>query len=235
MDTIEQGPQSPDDGARTPGGRTGRRRHGRGLAAAAVLVTGLAAGATGVALATDSPTPSPSASSPTASPNPDGGGTEDGATKERRGPGRGGLFGGPGMHGLGGALHGEAVVPKADEGYQTVHTQRGDVTKVSNSSITVKSEDGFSQTYVVTADTVVNANRDGIDSIDKGDEVHVLGVEDGGDITALQVRSKEAMEELRQRFGPRGGGRGPGAPVPDGDTTTPDSGETGATTGLETT
>lgn len=86
-----------------------------------------------------------------------------------------------GQHGSGGgsgpaavgstSLHGEFVVPDGAGGYTTVLTQTGTVTAISPTSITVRSEDGFSQTYVIpsTAGTpfamddrvVVRATRSG--------------------------------------------------------------------------
>ena len=50
-------------------------------------------------------------------------------------------------------LHGTFVVPKEGGGYQTMQMQHGIVTAVSATSISVKSEDGFTATYVVNADT----------------------------------------------------------------------------------
>jgi hypothetical protein len=72
----------------------------------------------------------------------------------------GGMPAGPGgQHGSGGgsgpaavgstSLHGEFVVPDGPGGYTTVLTQTGTVTAISPTSITVRSEDGFSQTYVI--------------------------------------------------------------------------------------
>jgi hypothetical protein len=72
----------------------------------------------------------------------------------------GGMPSGPGgQHGSGGgmpagpvgstSLHGEFVVPDGAGGYSTVLTQTGTVTAISPTSITVRSEDGFSQTYVL--------------------------------------------------------------------------------------
>jgi hypothetical protein len=70
-------------------------------------------------------------------------------------------FGGPGgpagqhfdpMGGHGVApmpLHGEFVVPDGSGGYATELTQTGTVTAISPTSVTVRSEDGFSQTYVL--------------------------------------------------------------------------------------
>ena len=65
------------------------------------------------------PTPSPSVSPST-----------PGQQQKPDGPGKGG-FGPRGEFGLGGALHGEFVVPKDGGGYQTIATQRGSVTAVS--------------------------------------------------------------------------------------------------------
>jgi hypothetical protein len=71
-----------------------------------------------------------------------------------------GMPAGPGgQHGSGGgsgpaavgstSLHGEFVVPDGPGGYTTVLTQTGTVTAISPTSITVRSEDGYSQTYVI--------------------------------------------------------------------------------------
>jgi hypothetical protein len=47
------------------------------------------------------------------------------------------------------SLHGEFVVPDGGGGYTTVTTQTGTVTAISPTSISVRSVDGFSQTYVI--------------------------------------------------------------------------------------
>jgi hypothetical protein len=61
-----------------------------------------------------------------------------------------GAIGGPGAPTVGStSLHGEFVVPDGAGGYTTVLTQTGTVTAISPTSITVRSEDGFSQTYVI--------------------------------------------------------------------------------------
>lgn len=52
-------------------------------------------------------------------------------------------------------LHGEAVARKPDGTYQTVLEQNGTVESVSDSAITVKSDDGFSHTYTVNGDTKI--------------------------------------------------------------------------------
>ena len=156
--------------------------------------------------ATTSPTPSPSGSAGTGESAPWGMGDRDGDGQRERGPGghhgRGG-FGGPGM-----GIHGTFVVPTAEGGYQTVHTQSGEVTAVSTSSITVRSEDDYTRTYTVTAETVVNAQRDGIGSIEVGDTVRVLGVEADGTVTAVQIGDRTRIEKGMERLAP---------PAPDDD------------------
>jgi hypothetical protein len=79
--------------------------------------------------------------------------------------GRGPGFGGPGPGGTGpggmgpggpgrwgapaGAIHGEFVVPDGNGAYTTVLTQTGVLTAVSDTSITAKSADGFTQIYTI--------------------------------------------------------------------------------------
>ncbi|HZX04200.1 hypothetical protein, partial [Kribbella sp.] len=129
---------------------------------AAVVVT-TAAG--GVAWAANNANPTPSASpsaSTSAQPNQN--------QKPGGPPVRGGFRG---EFGMGRALHGEFVVQKNGGGYQTVDVQRGQVTAVSNSSLTVKSADGFTKTYTVTSNTMVNAARNGIGDVKTGNTVNV--------------------------------------------------------------
>src|SRR6478736_3109024 len=59
--------------------------------------------------------------------------------------------GGPG--GFQRSLHGENVVSDGHGGFSTELTQTGDVTAASDTSLTVRSQDGYSQTYVLDADT----------------------------------------------------------------------------------
>lgn len=99
--------------------------------------------------------------------------------------------------------HGESVVKKADGTFQTVLEQRGTVEAVSSTSITVRSEDGFTQAYTVNADTKVTKNST-IADIATGDVVRVWGARDGGTATA---------QRIAEGIGDRGGlgpGRGHG-------------------------
>jgi hypothetical protein len=64
--------------------------------------------------------------------------------------GQHGAIGKPGQSDLGPpSLHGEFVVADGAGGYTTELTQTGTVTAISLTSITVHSQDGFSQTYVI--------------------------------------------------------------------------------------
>jgi hypothetical protein len=183
-----------------------RSRVGTGVAVAAVGIGALGLVGTAYA-ATGSPSAPPSSGSESpglTAPN----GERPGMPGDHDGDRRGGHMGGPGMgggmgmRGPGMGIHGSFVAPKQGGGYQTIHTQRGVVTAVSDSSITVTSEDGYSKKYAVTADTVVNAQRDGIGSIEVDDEVMVIGVEDGDDVTAVQIMDRTRIKDGMQRIAP---------------------------------
>ena len=105
-------------------------------------------------------------------------------------------------------LHGESVVKNADGVFETRLTQQGAIEAVSNSSITVKSEDGFSQVYALNAGSKITKlpppAADGTlprDSAGKklkpsattatelkaGEQVRITGVKDGSGITAGRI------------------------------------------------
>jgi hypothetical protein len=128
--------------------------------------------------------------SPSTSPS-----TQQNAPQQDKGPGgRGGLFGD--------ALHGEFVTAKDGGGYQTIATQKGEVTAVSETSITVKSADGYSRTYTVNADTKVN-NSGKIADITTGETVRIRAVVSDGTATATSISDSTARPE----GGPRNGGK----------------------------
>lgn len=127
---------------------------------------------------------------------------------EEHGPGmlreRGHMFG-PGFgHGLlGGALHGSYVAPAPDGGYRTVVVQRGEVTEVADTSLTVVSEDDFSTTYRIDEDTLVLGGSGGVGGIEVGDEVGVTGVRTDGEVRAVHVTDLGAFSRLfDERRGP---------------------------------
>lgn len=162
---------------------------------ATIVAVGAAAGLTlaglGIAAAQSNPTDPPPSDQPA---KPKG---------ERHAGGK------RGMHGRHMGIHGEFVTRTPDGGgFQTMATQHGEVTEVSASSLTVKSEDGFTRTYVVNDDTLVNAGNEGIADVQKGDEVHVMAVVRDGKAHALHVRDATKAKAHRDRFGPAPSGEG---------------------------
>lgn len=98
-------------------------------------------------------------------------------------------------------LHSEGVIEQADGTYITVRMQQGEVTAVSATSITVKSADGYTSTYVINGDTELERDRaEGAPQV--GDTVHVRATVSGStatadDIHALSPEQAKAMEEHR--------------------------------------
>jgi hypothetical protein len=206
------------DDSQLPPARSDRVRRGVVTAAVVVLALG-AAGAAGAALARSGGSDQPSLSSAAATSSPSASSGEG----QRLGPrgkalkrfARGPMMGG-GLMGLAGALHGELVVPDGNGGYKTIVVQRGQATSVSDTSITVKSDDGFTQTYDVGSAAGVGAQRDGLASIKKGANVVVTGEKKGSSVTADHVIDMDSFTAGgfgRFGWGP-GDGRGPGAPQP---------------------
>ena len=195
----------------------GRSRRARWLGGAAAVGIGITLGAAGIAAAADpTPTPTPGAGTQAAPPGP-----PPGEPRWHGGHGRG--FGGPGGPGLRGAVHGEFVVPDGT-GWRTVAVQRGEVTAVSSTALTVKSKDGYTKTYVLTPKTLVNAGRDGIATVKKGEQVAVAATVKNGTATADHVRDLTLLEEHRDELGPPPGGPGgPGGPAPNGTPASPSS------------
>lgn len=170
-----------------------RRSHKLAAVVAGIFGAGLVAGVTiaGLSLA-GAQTPDPS---PSATPNQE-------EKAERRPLGKLGGHG-PGGFGGRGVLHGEFTTRGPNEGFQTLATQYGDVTAVSASSISVKSEDGFTRTYAVNDDTLVNAGNDGIDDVKTGDDVRIVAVVEDNKARAVQVFDGTKVAELRGKWRPR--------------------------------
>jgi hypothetical protein len=177
--------------------------------AAALVTAGVVGGVVVAGLATanaqTSPTPSPSTGTQQAPPQDAPGGPGPG------GRGHGGRGGG-----FGPSIHGEFTTPAPNGGYQTVATQAGEVTAVSASSVTVKSEDGYSRTYGVDDNTLVNAGNDGIADVKKGDDVRVTAIVSGGTAKAVEVNDGTNIGELRGRWQPGPPPGAPGAPDQNG-------------------
>lgn len=129
-------------------------------------------------------------------------------------------------------LHSEGVVKKPDGSLEKRVTQIGSVESVSGTAITVKSEDGFSQEYVINAETrirkVPKPAADGTSPEDdagkrlkpsaataadlkQGDTVRIAGVRDGSAVTATMIVEGAAAngKGLGKGFG-KGLGQGQG-------------------------
>ena len=126
---------------------------------------------------------------------------------EHSGPGASGRFGGgpghpgggPGMRNL---LHGEGVIRTGEGETENVAMQVGEVTDANDSSVEVKSTDGFTRTYAVNADTNFLPRGNDIDDVDAGDEVRVLAVVDGSTATAKRI--VDITDMPRRPGGPSG-------------------------------
>ena len=152
------------------------RRRTVGRIAAWTAVATLAVGAVAVGVAFADPGAGPGSRASTAAPEPPG----------LRGGHPGWALGHVGKR----VLHGEFVVTGKDGKLLTVEAQRGVVTAVSANSITLKSDDGFTATYVVTADTKVrNHGRKTVSDLKVGDRVGVLAEKSGDKKTATLIRA----------------------------------------------
>ena len=153
--------------------RTSRRTAAIVAAWATVGVVGAAA-LTGVALAADSsPAPSTTSTSSTAAGTAGSAGADGARAKagELRRLGKR-------------VLHGEFTVQDKD-GVKTVDTQLGVITAVSSSSLDVKSSDGYTQTWTLTVDSRVRAQKKAGTSADLkvGQTVRLLGPKSDGAAT----------------------------------------------------
>jgi hypothetical protein len=193
MDTPQ--PHADHETDTTPS--SGARRRGRRALVAAAMTGALVVAGIGVAWAqTDSPTTTTSPPSSDAAPVP-----RPGHFGKHFGVGEPGGFGHVGHFGQGRAIHGEFVVPNGT-GFRTMATQTGEVTSVDKGSITVKSADGFSKKYAVDENTLVNAGRDGIDSVKKGETVHVSALVEGGTARAMRIADGTTLGAIGRHWAP---------------------------------
>jgi hypothetical protein len=114
----------------------------------------------------------------------------DSSTDQSQGAGgmgggpRGQSGGGPGGAGqLLDALHGEYVVSDGSGNYTTELLQNGEVTAISDTSITAKSDDGYTKTYTIDSDTVVGNGSADLSSIETGDDVTIVATVSGDTAT----------------------------------------------------
>lgn len=104
------------------------------------------------------------------------------------GPPPGGMHG-PGRDAAGAAqLHGEFVVSDGSGGYATMLTQTGTVTAISATSITVRSDDGYTQTYA-TPPTAGGADA----SLAVNDQVTVRAIRTGQTATVTSIGNPELV------------------------------------------
>jgi hypothetical protein len=168
------------------------RRWGLRETAAAIVVAAIIAALGGAAVYAATASSSHSFGAPHQAFGP-GGGTPGGPGGQQ------GAIGASGPAAMGAmSLHGEFVVPDGAGGYTTEVTQTGTVTAMSATSITVRSEDGYSQTYVIP-NTAGNA---GVPfAVD--DQVVVHATRNGQTATVTNIGNP-----------PQGGPLGPGGPPP---------------------
>jgi hypothetical protein len=108
-------------------------------------------------------------------------------------PGARGRLGGALGRGLAGdALHGEFVVKDKDGKVVTRVVQHGQVTAVSTTSVSLKSDDGFTGTYAVNGDTRVRVGGDNaaISGVKTGNEAWIVATKDGSASTATTLAVK---------------------------------------------
>jgi hypothetical protein len=185
--------QTPADQELTWGGAQPAARprwSGKKTAAAVAIAVGVAA-AGGIAVYAASGTAGTAA--PQGMGGPGGG---------MRGGFGGGFGGGPGG-GVMDALHGEFTISDGGNGYKTAYLQTGQVTAVSDTSLTAKSADGYTKVYTIDGDTVFGNNGSASD-ITSGDTVTVVATPEGGNATADSVLDRSQMQQGGQ------GGRPPG-------------------------
>jgi hypothetical protein len=92
---------------------------------------------------------------------------------------------------IGRGMHGEWVVRGKDGKPVTLTTIRGTVTAVGSSRLTVKAEDGFTETFATNSDTKVRGGADSLGDVRVGAKGAVLGVKSGSTITARAVRIRK--------------------------------------------
>ena len=85
------------------------------------------------------------------------------------------------------ALHGEVTL--AGKEHRVIVFQRGEVQKISSKSVTVKSNDGFVDTYALNGDTKVreDGHESKLSDIDTSDRVLVVATKDGSTLDARRV------------------------------------------------
>jgi hypothetical protein len=181
------------DGRRQPGSapllpKTGIMKELTKIIVAGVSTAALAGGiGAGLAYAdtpTDEPTSTPTATA-TTSPTEETPAAEPGGKRDQNGFRKRAVR--RQLRFVARALHGEVTL--AGEKHRVIAFQRGGVQKVSRTSLTVKSNDGFVETYVLSDDTKVRENGDKskLSDIDTSDRVLVVATKDDSTLDARRV------------------------------------------------
>jgi hypothetical protein len=154
----------------------------------AALAAGIGAGLAFADTPTDEPTTSPSApvttspadTTPTAEPSGD---RDRGRFRKRQVRQQ--------LRFMARALHGEVTL--AGEKHRVIVFQRGTVEKASSKSVTVKSNDGFVETYLLSDDTKVREDRHDAraSDIDTSDRVLVVAIKEDSTLNARRVMVRE--------------------------------------------
>ena len=136
-------------------------------------------------------------------------GVHKGSHHHKRGD-RGDLLGGR-------LLHGQLTLRTPSGGTELAEVQRGQITAVSPTSITIKSLDGFTMTYVVNAQTKVRerGQLESISALSDQERAVVIGVQTGSTWTAKLIRGVPDAQTS-----PAAGTAGAGTGTGTGSTTT---------------
>ena len=147
------------------------------------VAAGVVLGAVGWAAATEnSPAPQPSASTSLSEADNPGWAYWEGPWAGPWGARwRGTLFD------RGRALHGEVVLATDRGGTETLVIQRGELTAVTSTSITVTSSDSFHHTYVTNDHTVIDGGREPTRPLRNGTDVVVSARKNGSTLTAIHI------------------------------------------------
>jgi hypothetical protein len=98
-------------------------------------------------------------------------------------------------------VHGQVVLAKPGGGFRTIDFQSGTVTKVDAGSITLRSTDGFTQSYAISGSTIVSANRDGIGSVKTGNDTVLIATVSGNTATAVRIIDVTQLIHSHQQLG----------------------------------
>jgi hypothetical protein len=111
--------------------------------------------------------------------------------KQQRGPGKGWRAE------RGTMLHGEQVVKAPDGAFVTYRNVHGTVTAVSDTSISLRAEDGFTATFTINADTAFGSKRQTGSAADVqvGSDVGVMGRVNGSTAVAERVHLRQTSTQ----------------------------------------